>query len=106
MRQMIDSLAILWTEYERRLNLIDSNEYTVKGARHYVWQLNDFMAQNGYTDYSVPIKHPFFSTGKGVKPGVSRFLKSLHLHSKSTLNIAGSETSEMHSFSRLKEMLV
>lgn len=55
MRQMIDSLAILWTEYERRLNLIDSNEYTIKGARHYVWQLNDFMAQNGYTDYSVPI---------------------------------------------------
>ena len=59
MRQMIDSLATLWTEYERRLHLVDSNEYTVKGARHYVWQLHDFMAQNGYTDYSVSIGEKF-----------------------------------------------
>ena len=59
MRQMIDSLASLWTEYERRLLLVDSNEYTLRRARHYVWQLNDFMVTNGTTDYCPSVGEEF-----------------------------------------------
>lgn len=61
MRQMIDSLISLWTEYERRLRLINSNEYTIINARHYVMRLNEFMVKNGYTDYSVSIGEKFLT---------------------------------------------
>ena len=59
MRQMNESLAGLWVEYERRLYLINSNEYTIKGTLNYVWQLDDFMEKNEYTQYSAEIGEKF-----------------------------------------------
>ena len=59
MRQLVESLACLWREYERRLLLIDSNEYTIINARSYVCQLDKYMTDNGYTDYCVPIGDEF-----------------------------------------------
>ncbi len=61
MRQLVESLSCLWTEYERRLRIVGSNEYTIRGARHYICQLDKFMVQHGYSDYCISTGKDFLS---------------------------------------------
>lgn len=61
MRQLTDSLNKIWNEYKRRLEIIESNEYTIINARQYVCQLDSFMKQKGYEDYFTFVGEEFLS---------------------------------------------